>query len=185
MVRWMPICQLTPATNALASGVLSSPPYNLAPNAVGLTFLSPFLAIGPGAVGGGWLCDWWTVRRARQNHGISEAEHKLELFLIPTVLTPLGILLMGLGPYYGVHWMCFVVGEFVLSVAGPLAALLSITYSFDAYHEIRPRYKHGPQYQVQQTGPYVLSIMVIGMLMTFGFVSYAVIRRANHHRIMS
>lgn len=34
--------------NAYASGVLSAEPYNFEPNKVGLTFISPMIAILPG-----------------------------------------------------------------------------------------------------------------------------------------
>lgn len=85
---------------ALCSGVLSAPPYNLAPNTVGLTFLAPFIAIVPGAIFGGYVCDRWTVYYARKNGGISEPEHKLYLMIVPTVLSPIGLLMMGLGIYY-------------------------------------------------------------------------------------
>lgn len=119
---------------ALSSGMLSAEPYNFKPDMVGLTFLSPLLAIVPGAVFGGWLVDWYTIRQARKNDGVSEPEHKIKLMIIPTVLAPFGLLMIGLGPFYGAHWAVFVVGEFVLTVSGPLATLLSLTYAFDSYH---------------------------------------------------
>lgn len=127
----------------------------------------------PSAIAGGMVTDWWTVRQAKKNHGISEAEHKLKLMLIPTVLTPFGILMMGLGPYYGAHWMVFVAGEFILTVAGPLATLLSLTYAFDCFHEISPRNPHGVQAEVQKCGPYVQSLVALAMAITLGF-SYAI-----------
>jgi hypothetical protein len=162
---------------ALSSGVLSAPPYNLPPNSVGLTFLSPFLAIVPGAIFGGYVCDRWTVYCARKNGGVSEAEHKLYLMVVPAVLSPIGLLMMGLGIYYQgeaevyyvlrgrapqlthtVHWMVFVAGEFMLTVAGPLATLISIAYSFDSFHAIHPKEKEGPRAEVQQAAPFVLSL---------------------------
>lgn len=46
-----------------------------------------------------------SIRCARKNHGFAEAEDKLRLMLIPLILTPFGLLMMGLGPYYGAHYM--------------------------------------------------------------------------------
>lgn len=91
---------------ALSSGVLSAEPYNMAPTSVGLTFLSPFLAIVPGAILGGWVCDRWTVRCARRNGGVSEPEHKLWLMIVPTILSPLGLIMMSLGVAYNGEWSC-------------------------------------------------------------------------------
>lgn len=41
------------ASGPLCSGILSAPPYNLAPNYVGFTYLSPVIATMPGAILGG------------------------------------------------------------------------------------------------------------------------------------
>ncbi|KAL1413791.1 hypothetical protein Q8F55_001574 [Vanrija albida] len=158
---------------ALSSGVLGEPPYNMGPNFVGLTFLSPLCAIIPGAIVAGFVSDRFTISQARKRGGVSEAEDKLKLYIVPMILTPFGILMMGLGPYYEAHWMVFVMGEFVLTIAGPIATLLSITYAFDAFHGIHPREQVGPRAQVQQSAPYLLSLILVGMIFTFAF-NYAV-----------
>jgi MFS family permease len=156
---------------AMSSGVLGAPPYNLAPNSIGLTFISPFIAIVPGALLAGWVCDRWTIRCARQNGGVSEPEDKLKLMIVPTILSPIGLVIMSLGVAYEAHWMVFVAGEFVLTIAGPMATLLSLTYAFDSFHSLHPAEEDGPRAEVQQAGPYVLSLILFGMCMTFGFVS--------------
>ncbi|RSH91641.1 hypothetical protein EHS25_009010 [Saitozyma podzolica] len=140
---------------------------------IGLTFLSPMLATIPGAVLGGFFTDKYTLHQARKNNGISEAEHKLKLFIFPTILTPIGLLMIGLGPYYNAHWMVFVVGEWILNLAGPLATLLVLTYAFDTYHAIQPRDRTGVHAAVQDCAPYLLAIIVIGMIVTFAF-NYAI-----------
>jgi MFS family permease len=155
---------------ALCSGVLSAPPYNFKPNSVGLTYLAPLIATMPGAVLGGHLADRYTVRAARRNNGIAEAEHKLRLLLVPTLLAPPALLMLGLGPYYGAHWMVFVAGMFVLSLIGPLAALLAISYAFDSFHAVQPTRRDGPQAEVQQCAPYLLCVIALCMVFTFAFV---------------
>jgi len=67
--------------------------------------------------------------------------------------------------------MVFVAGEFILTVAGPLATLISIAYPFDVFHNIHPEEKEGPRAEVQQAAPYLLSLILFAMCMTFGFVS--------------
>lgn len=156
---------------ALCSGVLSAPPYNFKPNSVGLTYLAPLIATMPGAVLGGHIADRYTVRAARRNNGIAEAEHKLRLLFLPTLLAPAALLMLGLGPYYGAHWMVFVAGMFVLSLIGPLAALLAISYAFDSFHAVQPTRRDGPQAEVQQCAPYLLCVIALCMVFTFAFVS--------------
>lgn len=180
---------------ALTSGVLAVEPYNFSTGAVGLTFLAPFLAVLPGyatpitshdhhgaalirrAIFGGWITDKFTIREAKRNGGISEAEHRLKLFLLPTILTPIGLLMIGLGPYYGAHWIVYVLGAFTVNIAGPLATLLSLTYAFITYHSIHPRETSGVKAAAQQTAPYLLSVVFLAMVVTFGFVSSDAVTR--------
>lgn len=155
---------------ALSSGTLSVEPYNFKPEMVGLSFLSPLIAIIPGAVVGGMVVDWFTIRQARKNYGVSEPEHKLKLMILPTIIAPFGLLMIGLGPYYGASPWVFIMGEFVLTISGPLATLLSITYAFDSFHSLEPENKHGPQAETQRCGPYVQAIIAMALTITFAFV---------------
>jgi hypothetical protein len=51
------------------------------------------------------------VYMARRNNGISEPEHKLWLTLPLFVAGPLGLLMMGMGAYFELHWIVFVIGS--------------------------------------------------------------------------
>ncbi|TYJ57768.1 hypothetical protein B9479_001622 [Cryptococcus floricola] len=156
-----------------SSGILADDPYNFSTSQVGLSFLSPLISAIPGAVSGGLLADKFVLRQARSNSGIAEAEHKLKLYIIPTVLAPIGLLMMGLGPYYGAHWIVYILGCFILNLVGPLATILTVAYAFDCFHPIRPRDEHGVQACAQDAAPYLLSIMLLAMCFTFGF-NYAI-----------
>ncbi|WWC93538.1 hypothetical protein V866_000373 [Kwoniella sp. B9012] len=157
----------------LSSGVLSYPPYNFSADSVGLTYLSPAITTLPGAFFGGYVADWYTLRMARANNGICEPEHKLRLFAIPTILVPIGLLMMGLGPYYGAHWIVYVLGEGVLNAAGPLATTLILAYAFDCFHPIYPDDLTGVHASVQDAAPYLTATISIAMCLTFGF-GYAI-----------
>lgn len=157
----------------LSSGVLSAPPYNFAPNSVGLTWLSPLVTCIPGAIFGGYMADKYAVYRAKKNNGICEPEHKLQLFIFPAVFIPIGLLMMGLGPYYEAHWIIYVLGEGVVNLVGPLATVLVLTYAFDCFHPIQPDDLTGVHASVQDSAPYLICTMVIAMCLTFGFVSRA------------
>ncbi|WVQ68665.1 uncharacterized protein L199_006874 [Kwoniella botswanensis] len=154
---------------AISSGILAAPPYNFSTSAVGLTFLSPFLSAIPGAVYGGYITDKFVLRQAKKHHGITEAEHKLKLYIIPAVLCPIGLLMMGLGPYYEAHWIVYVLGCAIVNLIGPLATILTVSYVFDCYHPIRPKNEHGVQACAQDMAPYLLSTILLAMIFTFGF----------------
>jgi hypothetical protein len=112
-----------------------------------------------------------TVREARKNGGISEPEHKLKLFVIPSFFLPIGFMMMGLGVYYQAHYMVFVVGLGVMNVAGPFGSLLALTYAFDCFHMIEPKEKSGVQSSAQDSAPYLIAIVAISMSIAFAFVS--------------
>jgi hypothetical protein len=112
-----------------------------------------------------------TVREARKNGGISEPEHKLKLFIIPSFFLPIGLLMMGLGAFYQAHYMVFVVGLGIQNIAGPFGTLLVLTYAFDCFHMIEPTDKSGVRASAQDSAPYLIAIVFVGMSVTFAFVS--------------
>ena len=167
---------LTSVIAAMTSGVLAEPPYNFSAASVGLTFVGPLLASIPGSILGGRLADAYAVRRARANGGVSEAEHKLHLFAVPLVGMVVGLLMMGLGPAYEAHWIVFVLGTSIVNFMGPIATLLALAYAFDCFHSIRPENQDGPQAATQDAAPYLLTVILVGMTIAFGFVRFA-----DHH----
>ncbi|WRT66196.1 uncharacterized protein IL334_003149 [Kwoniella shivajii] len=159
--------------SALASGVLAEDPYNMSTSAVGLTFLSSLIAAIPVAFLGGPLADWYGLYCAKRNHGISEAEHKLHLWLICVILTPIGLLMMGLGPYYSSHWIIFVLGCGIINFVGTFGTLLAVNYIFDCFHEMHPDNPDSPSAAAQDAAPYLLSAVLICMVFSFA-LSYAI-----------
>ncbi|WWC70366.1 uncharacterized protein I206_104316 [Kwoniella pini CBS 10737] len=159
--------------SALASGILAEEPYNMSSSAVGLTFLSSLIAAIPVAFFGGPLADWYGLRCAKRNHGISEAEHKLHLWIICVILTPIGLLMMGLGPYYQAHWIVFVLGCGIINFVGTFGTLLAINYIFDCFHEIHPNDPDSPSSAAQDAAPYLLTSILICMIFSFA-LGYAI-----------
>ncbi len=125
---------------------------------------------------------------ARRNNGISEPEHKLWLTLPLFVVGPLGLLMMGMGAFYELHWMVFVIGsvsgvsviitrecmtaEYLLYLKsilfglGPLATLLCVNYMFDSFHGI-----HSSGDSADEAAPFYIGLMLPSMTLAFGFVS--------------
>lgn len=122
----------------------------------------------PGALASGWISDKLGLWMAHRNGGLSEPEHKLWLVLPLIFLNPLGLLMMGLGPYYGAHWIVYVLGATILNVTGPLGTIMSLNYLFDCYHGLKTP---GSQPGQSEAAPYMISFLVPSMLMAFGFVS--------------
>jgi MFS family permease len=79
--------------NATASIILGGPPYNFAPSMVGLSYLSCTLGVIIGCLVSGRASDWLTIKLARRNNGIMEAEHRLWPFLVCLVLVPGALIL--------------------------------------------------------------------------------------------
>lgn len=83
----------------------------------------------------------------------------------------IGLLMMGLGPYYEAHWIVFVLGASIVNFVGPIATAIALAYAFDCFHSIRPNSTTGPQAATQDAAPYLLTIILVGMTIAFGFVS--------------
>ncbi|RGP76709.1 transporter hol1 [Fusarium longipes] len=77
--------------NATASIVLSGPGYDFKPSMVGLSYLSCILGTIIAFAVAGRMSDWLTIKLARRNNGIMEAEHP-------------SLILWGVGAQHGVHW---------------------------------------------------------------------------------
>lgn len=138
-------------------------------SAFAMLFLIPTMY---SAIYGGWLSDWHSMKLAKKANGIFEPEMRLQLLLIPSIITPVALLMMGLGPYYEAHWIVFVLGLGLINMAGPLGTIIVLNYAFDCYHGMAPT---GSDKQAQlinhKSAPYIVASMIIAMSMAFGYVS--------------
>jgi MFS family permease len=122
--------------NNTASIVLGGAPYNFSSSMVGLSFLSAALGSLVGSCFSGPLSDWLTLKLARRNNGIMEAEHRLWPFAVCTLLVPGSLILWGVGAAHNIHWFGLVVANFLLTITLVFGAALSINYMVDSYHEL-------------------------------------------------
>lgn len=121
--------------NATSSIILSGAPYNFSPSMVGLSYISCCIGVLIGSVCTGSLSDWLTVKLARRNNGIMEAEHRLWPFALCLVMVPGSLILWGVGAAHGVHWFGLIFAMGVLALATTIGVHLSINYMIDSYHE--------------------------------------------------
>ncbi|KAJ1323757.1 MFS transporter DHA1 family multidrug resistance protein [Microdochium nivale] len=122
--------------NATASLILSSPPYNFSPSMVGLSYVSCCIGVATGSRCAGTMSDWLTIRIARRNGGIMEAEARLWPFCACLVLVPGSLLLWGVGAHHGIHWIGLIFAMGILAFTTAIGLALSINYMIDSYHAI-------------------------------------------------
>lgn len=77
-----------------------------------------------------------TLKLARRGNGISEPEHTLYLFIVPTVLVPFSMLLYGLGITYHIHWFGLVFSQATVAICSSLAVAGALTYAITSYPEL-------------------------------------------------
>jgi MFS family permease len=122
--------------NATASIILSSPPYNFSAAMVGLSYVACLIGTIIGSLISGRASDWLTLRLARRNGGIMEAEHRLLPFIICVVAVPSFLILWGVGAAHGIHWFGLVFAMGGLALTSTTGITLSINYLIDSYHDI-------------------------------------------------
>lgn len=145
--------------NATASIILSGPGYNFRPSMVGLSYVSCCIGVVAGMLVSGQLSDWLTVRLARRNGGIMEAEHRLWPFVLCLVLVPGSLILWGVGAANGVHWFGLVFAMGCLAFTSALGVTLSVNYMIDSYHDI--------------SGDAIVAVILVRNTMSFA-ISYGI-----------
>lgn len=122
--------------NATSSIILSGAPYNFGSSMVGLSYLSCCVGVIIGSLISGRLSDWLTIRLARRNNGIMEAEHRLWPFLLCLVVVPASLILWGVGAQHGVHWFGLIFAMGCLAFTSTMGVTLSVNYLIDSYKDI-------------------------------------------------
>lgn len=84
----------------------------------------------------GRFSDWLTIKLARRNNGVMEAEQRLWPFLLCVLTVPGSLLLWGVGAAHEIHWFGLLVAMCVLAMANTCGVTLSINYLVDSYGEL-------------------------------------------------
>jgi MFS family permease len=122
--------------NATASIILGGAPYNFKASMVGLSYVSCCIGVIVGSIVSGRLSDWLTIKLARRNQGIMEAEHRLWPFAICLIMVPGSLILWGVGAAHQVHWVALVFGMGCLAFTSCVGVTISVNYLIDSYHDI-------------------------------------------------
>ncbi|RLL93529.1 hypothetical protein CFD26_101010, partial [Aspergillus turcosus] len=122
--------------NATSSIILSSAPYNFRSSMVGLSYLACCLGVIGGSLFTGKFSDWLTIKLARRNGGVMEAEQRLWPFLACVIIVPGTLLLWGVGAAHEIHWFGLLVAMCLLALANTSGITLSVNYLVDSYREL-------------------------------------------------
>ncbi|KAF1834114.1 MFS transporter-like protein [Decorospora gaudefroyi] len=145
--------------NATASLILSGPGYHFIASMVGLSYISSCIGLVVGALISGPLSDWLTIKLARRNKGIMEAEHRLWPFALCLVMVPGSLVLWGVGAARHVHWFGLVFAMGCLAFNSSIGVTLSVNYMIDSYHDI--------------SGDAIVTVILIRNTMSFA-ISYGI-----------
>ncbi|GAB1212822.1 hypothetical protein ATERTT37_001970 [Aspergillus terreus] len=135
--------------NGTASIILGSAPYNFG-------FVTPTTRlIVNSSLFTGRFSDWLTIRLARRNNGVMEAEQRLWPFLVCLITVPGSLILWGVGAAHEIHWFGLLVAMCVLASANTCGVTLSVNYLVDSYSEV--------------SGDAMSSIILVRNTMSFAF----------------
>lgn len=84
----------------------------------------------------GLFSDWLTIRLARRNGGIMEAEHRLYPFLLCVFIVPGSLILWGVGASHHVQWFGLIFAMWLLSFCSACGVTLSVNYMVDSYRQV-------------------------------------------------
>lgn len=122
--------------NTTESLVLSESPYNFSSANCGLAYASPVIFVFLCYPIAGWASDWIKVKIARKHKGISQAEDRLWVLTIYTVLGPASLILWGVGAAHHIHWFGIVIGLGLMAGLCVMGCISSLTYAMDSYSQL-------------------------------------------------
>ncbi|KAL2216310.1 MFS transporter [Thermoascus aurantiacus ATCC 26904] len=122
--------------NGTSSIILGSEPYNFSSSMVGLSYIACLLGVTAASLFTGRFSDWLTIKLARHNRGIMEAEQRLWPFAACVVVVPASLILWGVGAAHGVHWFGLLVAMCTLAFCNACGITLSVNYLVDSYREL-------------------------------------------------
>lgn len=111
-------------------------PYNYSDRAAGLMNVPSLIGAIIGCLFAGPFSDWFCLWCARKRGGISESEDRLWFFALPGIISPLGLLLFGIGSDRGWSWPVPYVGLGFIGFGWGCSGDLAISYLIDSYPEI-------------------------------------------------
>lgn len=114
----------------------SSDPYNYSNNAIAIMNVPTLIGAVIGCVYAGTLSDWFVLFLAKRNNGVLEAEFRLWFVFLAAIISPVGLLLFGIGTAKEWSWPAPYVGLGFIGFGWGCAGDISMAYLMDAYPEM-------------------------------------------------
>ena len=123
----------TVMTSIIFGTVLGMPPLLWTPLKVGLLNLSTIVGLAVGMPTGGILADIFYRRSAKRNDGTGVRESRLKALLPGAIITPVGIVIIGVVLQKHLSWVGLAFGWMMLNIGLTAVANVMLTYSVDCY----------------------------------------------------
>lgn len=104
---------------------------------MGLTYLAEIIGTYLAGFCAGKLADKLSIYLTRRNSGVMEPEFRLWCYAVGLIITPLGLLLFGVGYAHELSWVALVFGMGMIGFVCPAAGSLAVSYVVDCYRELR------------------------------------------------
>ncbi|KAL4740236.1 MFS transporter [Aspergillus similis] len=135
-IMWAVTFTWTILLGAVASQILTAPPWNMSTVAVGnLTGIAPLIGSALGTVMGGWLCDLCSRIMASRNGGVHEPEFRLPVMLPATVAMAAGTFGLGAAMAHGLSPVACGVFMAILNFAVGMGCTGIVAYTNDVCGE--------------------------------------------------
>lgn len=112
------------------------PPYNYSDKAAGLMNVPSVIGAIIGCFFAGPFSDWFCLWCARKRGGLRESEDRLWFFILPGIISPVGMLLFGIGSDRGWRWPVPYLGLAFIGFGWGCTGDLAISYLIDSYPEL-------------------------------------------------
>lgn len=130
-MMWVSYMATTQAT------IFGLAPYNFSSGQIGLTSFAPLVGNLFGMLYGGKFVDWLTIKLAKRNNGVMEAEFRLYAMILPTIVNAGGIIAYGIGAEDKRPWPVLVVlGYGFMGFAMSSTGAICMTYAIDCYPKL-------------------------------------------------
>ncbi|KAL6449571.1 HOL1 Protein HOL1 [Candida maltosa Xu316] len=112
------------------------PPWNKSNTGVAIMNVATLIGAIIGCVVSGYFSDFHVVWLAKRNNGIMEAEYRLYLLIITLVISPVGLIMFGVGAARNWPWQVIYVGLGFIGFGWGSIGDTSMSYLMDAYPDI-------------------------------------------------
>lgn len=111
--------------------------YGFSTSSTGLTNLAPMVGSFFGMLYGGPFVDWLSIKLAKRNHGVLEAEFRLWAMIGVLVVNAAGLLAYGLASANLEPWpISVVIGQGLLGFSMSSSGPISLTYAIECYPKL-------------------------------------------------